>query len=445
MIYSLGFSLAGREIKTALVSKQGKKIKLELVHSFRLDEEGVDPFKLLAPIVKGKRVKTVSGLSASDIILRDLQLPMTSQRKIIAVLPFQAETLIPFPPEETVLHPQICKKGRKASRVFLAAAKKDKISSHLDTLKALNIEPEQVSTSFHALARFAGFYGCRQPNSPYIKIAYLSRNESFFLLMEKDHILSAKLLSYPSFSLDREIKKADEFLLAKFPEAQKTPWLFAGEAPQDLSSEFSLGINERPYALAIGLALEAFAADGVQWRQGCFSPSHLRKKQNKQFFYAAAAFLLAATLAGPLGHSICSYYEDNLLKRAQTCIDRIIPGKKVRAQDLETACRALHKPMLELKKEEKLGAFSPKVSELLAWLTACTSEDDGGSQASLSSLSYLLNPDGRVQVELKLQATPALADAFAKKLRQADSLADRDSTIVWKKEKEFYYGKFFLK
>lgn len=447
-MYSLGFSLEGREIKTALVSKQGKKLTVELVHSFPIDEEGIDPFKLLDPIVKGKSVKTVSGLTAADVILRDLHLPMTSPRKILAVLPFQAETLIPYPAEETLLHPRICKKSRKASRVFLAATKKDKLTSHLAALDALHIEPDQVSTTLHALARFASLHG--KDASPYTKIAYLGRSDSFFLLMEKGEILSAKLISYPGSPLEREIKKADEFLHSKFPETLGLPWLFTGDVPHSIPSDIPTVsangpfVEHRSFALAVGLAIDALSSDGVQWRQGVFSPLPLRKKQRKQCLFASAAFLFAATLAGPLGHSICDHYEKNLLQRAQLCLKHAVPGKKTNPQDLESACRLLHKPMIELKKEEKLGMFSPKVAELLAWLTACASEDDG-SQASLTSLNYLLDQNGKVEVRLTLRATPALAESFYKKINQGDSLVDRELPVIWKKEKApHYYAQFFL-
>ncbi len=465
MKYALGLSLEGRELKTALVSRQGKKISVEFVHSFALDEEGLDPFKLLGPILTGKQVKIISGLSAADVILRDLQLPMTLPRKILSVLPFQAETLIPFPAEETLLHPHICKKNRKASRIFLSATKKEKLSSHLSVLHTLRIDPDQVSTSLHALARWISWaQEATKNSSPYAKVAYLGRTGSFFLFMEKGRILSAKLLSFPASSLGHELKKADEFIQSKFKEERNLEdpagdaWILAGDLPHDLPSELPIVsveepfTGQRPYALAIGLALEALATDtmSVQWRQGIFSPLHVRKKQRTQCLIAVAAFLFAAAVSGPLGHSICNSYEKNLLQRAHVCLERVAPqGKKGRhqnPQDLDAACLALNKRMIELKKEEHLGAFAPKVSELLAWLSTCIRAEEEGKPAALHSLNYLLDPNGKVEVTLSLQAPPHIAEAFLKKLRCEESLVDSASEIVWKKEKSSYYtAQFFIK
>jgi len=428
MKYALGFSLEGREIKTALVCKKGKKLLLEFVHSFPLEEqEPID--KLLAPIVKGKRVKMISGLAAADVILRDLQLPMVNPKKILAVLPFQAETLIPFPPEETALYTRISKINRKQSHISLAATKNEKVASHLACLQDHHLDPTQVSTSFHALARWASFQN--KDTNPWTKVCYLGRSESFFLLMEKEKIVCAKLLSSSSLA---ELEKADEFLSSKFPETQTVPWLHSG----DVSNA-----EHAAFAIAIGLAIEALSPDGVQWRQGNFSPEPLLKKQKKQYLTASAAFLFAALLAGPIGHAICSSYENNLLHRAHECLARIAPEKKVGPRDLESAARALSKKMIELKKEEKLGAFAPKVTELLAFLSACTPAD--GDQPSLTSLTYSLTPQGQIEVDLTLEANPLMADSFYKKLRKEPSLVDLKQGITWDKQAPLYSAHFYLK
>ncbi len=457
MEYALSFSLEGQDLKIALVSKQGKKFSIEFLHTFLREAGDCQPLKLLEPILAGKKVKTISALPALDVVLRQLQLPMTSKRKIFSVLPFQVETLLPFPIEETLLLPHIHKTRRNASTIFLTATKKDKLSSLCATLHALGIDPDQVSTSPHALARWATL---SSDNVPFLKVAYLNRADSFFLFMEKGRILSAKPLSFTSSSstsfLQQEIKKAEEFLASKFPESRESPWLFAGEGatktPEGLYPTITLEeefAQKNSYAIAIGLCIDALSSDNfsIQWRQDSFSPLHVQKKQKKHCLLAGGAFLGAALLFGPLGHFLCHRFENNLMERARTCLHLIAPEKKGRAQDLTSTCGVIDTCMLALKKEEKLGTFATKVSDLIAWLSACsTQEDKQGKRITLNSLNYLLTTDGRVDVHLVIESSPALADMFLKKIRKEDSLVDKNSKIIWKKENATSYSvQFYLK
>lgn len=467
MMYTLGISLEGKELKIALVNKQGKKIGIELVHSFSLhgDTSSLEPLKQLAPFLVGKSVKIISSLAASEVILRDLLLPMTNERKILAILPFQAETLIPFPPEETVLHSYILKKSRKQSHVFLTATRKEKISTHLHILHALGIEPHQISTSVHALARWTNLT-LPSSSESYKKIAYLTQGESFFLLMHNNQILSSKTLSLAASSLERELAKADEFLRTKFPEANESSWLLTGSLasqaakipPTNISSTFTcvpteyLETDNYTFALAIGLGLEGLESDrmSIQWRHYPFSPQHTRKQLTKHSLAAAGGFLFAALALGPLGHFICNCYETNLLERAKTCLAKIAPDKKTHTLDLDSACLMMQKYVNTLKKEERVGTFAPKVSELIAWLGSCVNEENShaerGTRASITSLNYSLTPEGKVEVCLTLQASPQLAEAFLKKIKQENSLLDRSREIIWKKEKPPHYNaQFYLK
>jgi hypothetical protein len=96
-----------------------------------------------------------------------------------------------------------------------------------------------------------------------------------------------------------------------------------------------------------------------------------------------------------------------------------------------------------LKKEERLGTFSPKVTELLAWLSSLI-PDEEESQASLTSLNYLLNSDGKAEIHLTLQAPESVASGFLEKLRQREGIVDHESKILWKKEKSGSYSAQFL-
>ena len=180
-------------------------------------------------------------------------------------------------------------------------------------------------------------------SSPYTKIAYLSRSESFFLLLENAHILIAKIFSYATSSLDKELKKADEFISTKYPEAEGIPWTYAG----DLTESALVRQSPHPdcaFAIAIGLCLDALAGDAltIQWRQGNYLSPALQKKQKRHALCASATFLSAALLMGPLGLSLCDSFETNLLQRAKTCLECTAPNTKA-THNLDAACRLLNK------------------------------------------------------------------------------------------------------
>ena len=77
----------------------------------------------------GAGADTIASLSAADVSLRRIELPIAAAKKVDELLPFEVESLIPFEAEETLLDYQAIENGDASKlRMLVCAAPKDRIT-----------------------------------------------------------------------------------------------------------------------------------------------------------------------------------------------------------------------------------------------------------------------------------------------------------------------------
>ena len=86
-----------------------------------------------------------SGIAASETFIRKLHLPLKEKRKILAALPFQLESLIPFSSEAPIVCALLKPLGKQMTSVTVIAASQESLSTHLKALKDLDIASDCVS------------------------------------------------------------------------------------------------------------------------------------------------------------------------------------------------------------------------------------------------------------------------------------------------------------
>ncbi len=98
-------------------------------------------------------VSSVSGNAAS---VHYLQIPFSDENKISQVIPYEVESLVPFPLEEMVIDQFILSRGNGAppnngSSVCVALIRKSTLQHYINTLKSVHIDPKIIELESLAL------------------------------------------------------------------------------------------------------------------------------------------------------------------------------------------------------------------------------------------------------------------------------------------------------
>ncbi len=416
-------------------------------------------FYNLPPFHTGKEVQIVSGLSGADLFVRKIHLPLTEKRKILAALPFQMETLIPFPAEQAVICLGLKGLSKQMTSVSILATVKDTLNAHLSSFQSLGIQPDVVSCYPAALVRFAKW---QFPNESRILSFHIAEEKILCVLSEAGELVLSQTLHFEDPAL--ELNKLSIFLKQKGAVDEQTPWLMTGNADfsetiQQFFQGPRLNVNYADYAIPIGLALDALASDesSVQFCQGEFTPERTEKvRQRRTLTYLG--FCLGSALLMAVGSSFLISKKQNLLIER---LNQYHPSKtalsshdQIRGQLLEWET--------SLNKNKTSFAFlptAPKVSDALAWISthaALTAED--GSQKEgidIKSLHYQLVKYPKIgeasspyiaQLELEFASeTPRAARDFHEMLLKGDPIVNGKKEIKWQAQHPTYRTSFELK
>ena len=105
----------------------------------------------------GAGADTIASLSAADVSLRRIELPIAAAKKVDELLPFEVESLIPFEAEETLLDYQTIEGDASKLRMLVCAAPKDRITERLRVLDEDGLDPVSLIPSAPALAGLTAF------------------------------------------------------------------------------------------------------------------------------------------------------------------------------------------------------------------------------------------------------------------------------------------------
>lgn len=291
-----------------------------------------------------------TGLSAQETLIRQLDIKLTKEKDITAVLNFQAEPFVPYPIDQAILEKVMVSSDESGSQLTLFAVRKDHLQHHLDLYNDLNIEPESVGCYPQALARFAQEF--TQIDGP-LFVAHLATDSTTVLLVSKGVVLAghgsnigyAKVLSVlgqtgqdPS-SVDFSSVTAESspalfqaleplkqelirgiFALTKQTYGQEITGILVtgeGSAIPNLKNFLAKAINKTliipsakqqqeisaetlcQYAVPIGLATQCLSEAGprINFRQAEFSYPHPWKRLRKPLtVYGGLCLLLTALL-----------------------------------------------------------------------------------------------------------------------------------------------------
>ncbi|CDR34419.1 pilus assembly protein PilM [Criblamydia sequanensis] len=158
---TIGISFDSTQVTMVQASWKKKAKSLEKLSTFQAVIEDVKPLdreykELLKKSVEGRVL--ITAIDPSACLIRSLFLPLKKEKDIEEALSFQAEPLLPFPIEQSILDWQIVSHEEKGCVITLFAVKKDALSLHLKDLESYGLDPEVVTSYSSALAEFGGHF-----------------------------------------------------------------------------------------------------------------------------------------------------------------------------------------------------------------------------------------------------------------------------------------------
>lgn len=502
--YALGFYREGPTLKAVLIHREKGQIEIDLCRTFEIKEENnVKPLDILSSQLAGKQVTIASGLDTWDILVRELSLKLKTKRSILSILPFQLESLIPYPLEETILLPFFKKKDKETTEVKLFATLTNSLNRHFAELSQLGIDPDVVSSTPSALGRTAKHL-FPSVSSFFIYHLGAERSCAFFFVegnlefshsssicwkqfaeaLEKDlpeetpeqreetfHSLDpADLSSFPHLEklllqLQREFDRLLYFLQKKegtqeiqevFLAGKTSPLFekFLKSALPSFSGKICTWREASDFAIPLGLALDALLEDSlsVQFRQGNFaSPKPAQKRKKLIANYLLSCAVLTAVIG--VGSLLCLKKKESALKNRLSIYRSTESIAYVPTGSLSEEISSWTQAIAKQKAPFPYSLSAPKVSDLLAWLSSHPKLKEGVEikhvRYSLEKYPKLGAPSResyQAKVELELSAsTPKLAREFHDALLSADPIIDSSIPVTWDVRPQGYSAIFFLK
>ena len=223
-----------------------------------------------------------------------------------------------------------------------------------------------------------------------------------------------------------------------------------------------LNLEELKGAIAIGLAIEAFAQNKakVQFLKGDFIPARQWKKAGFCGVALLFASVVLSSLFGLFGLAQLESRKESIASSLQSIVGQIDKqlGQTLFQDGIETG---IFQSMRAFQKYEKEAPFllqAPTVSEVLAWLTnnpLFVTFSKAGDPIDVINLNYQLITLPKIgnardpylaKVELQFRVKNSMsARQFHEELLGGDYLVDANQEITWESLTDGYQTSFYLK
>lgn len=256
---SIGLEQTSLGLQAAVLSPKGTTAEIVSLLTFHPETDDVKPLYMNHPLI-------TTGMSGREVLIRPITLPLTKEKDIAEAISFQAEPMLPYPVDQSLLAYRLVSKGSDSSELTLFACQKKAMQHHIDFWKGLQVEPEKVGSIPSALADFGAAY---LPEAKNYLILHLGAEEITCVLIHKGKL-------YASFAQSEDMN----LLLNAMPEEGSAPfphnaeeWSTIAQGNSTLSEvlkRLQREVSKIGFALikeARGESLEGVAVTGMaaQW------------------------------------------------------------------------------------------------------------------------------------------------------------------------------------
>lgn len=444
----------------------------------------------------------VTAVDARDVLVRSLDLAITKQKDVDAVVPFQSETLIPYPVENAILQ-WTSQKVENGTDVSVYAVRKDHLSSHLATWHKWQVEPEVVVSTQIALLEFARLF---VPQQDYLYWVHVESQETTCLLLHEGKVLAAKAIPKTINIVTEEELRLEIsrtlFAMGKMVKRDTVQEIaFSGNclSPLQLPEVLckALNLRRKYFTIPEGILVSLFDLEMFAIPIGaalCVLPSshHKQNFRQKEFVHPhpwkrlkkplIAYFGLCAIIAISAYLFTLSYtnYELARLRQAYGEFlvllnkpyteaeakfsqgEKEIPIAQLSAADIAERLNFWEKETQAVPVTYPFVPGVPRVSDVLAWLSThpyivglSADEENAADAIRLESFSYSMvkrpenakkNERYQVKVDLEFTSpTPKAAREFHDALISPNAIVDPKSEVKWSTNRGKYNTSFMLK
>lgn len=222
---NLGLDIDGMEIRAVQIKSGKGRLTLENILCIPVE---LDPPHHVKPLYIGTTEKQfnsllnksliVTGMTASDVMVRDLTVQLVKEKDIDQILEFQSEPLLPFSIEDAVVDRIVSGKGLDHTDLTICAVKKDSLSEHISLWHEAGVEPEVVSSSQAALSAFSKVFS---PVEGLHYLLHLGYEETICLLINDGILLNAQIVRIGIKDLEEAFHEDTKLSDKQFEEAFK--------------------------------------------------------------------------------------------------------------------------------------------------------------------------------------------------------------------------------
>lgn len=437
----------------------------------------------------------IGTIPGEEVIQRRLDLSITKEKDISAVIPFEAEPLLPFPIEDALLDRITLDKSNEGTKIQLYAAKKDDVKKILDSWNTYQLDPEWICPLQSALAAFA--HSVKLSQSPCFIVHLSHEKTTTCLSFGKTLLGSATSTSFAQnsngISPQQDLLRILLSLNKQNPDLPAASITFVGELAPDFafkeSISSSLNIKEispegfqlestqlARFALPIGaalLGLPTYKDMRINLRKGELAfPSPLKRYMKPAALYLGLCGTLGLTIA-LFGNAYIAKKEAELrteyvqllaetgksydsIESKMSQVGYVENPSELTMEDLSNRLELLDK---EIKASPNLFTLQPnvpQVSDVLAWLSnhpAVIKNEDGPLTLESFSYSLVKRPElkkmaekYRVKIEIEFTSpTPKAAREFHDALLAPNEFVDSKDEIKWSSTRGKYRASFYLK
>lgn len=440
---------------------------------------------------------SVTALPTSHVLVRPLEVKLPKIGDVDTVLDFQAEPLLPYTAEDGVIDRIHLYSTDTSSFLTIQAARNDHLFSEIGKWSDLTIEPEMISSVPSAIAAFSSALVATE--NPHF-IVHIGEKEITCALVHLDKLYAAQSVSN-SDDLDRlmiQVQKVLYAFLSKYKQNDVKEILFTGDeslakklspvlrkeldlkriTPKQSDAFQASLIELQRYAVPIGAALTALPGhpQPINFRQKEFTYPHPWKRIKGPIFTYLGTCVLLTFAAYVLGNFYIGSQEaeirqsyvsllsdiqkpyEEIERKVQGSKGRSIPPEQLSRYGIQKRLSALEKEIESAPQSFPLQPNTPRVSDLLGWLSShphVAGKEGSKDHLELESLSYKMvkRPDSskkrekyQIKVDLEFKApNPTYAREFYDILLSPNDFVDPKQEVKWGTSRGKYQTSFFLK
>jgi Tfp pilus assembly PilM family ATPase/Tfp pilus assembly protein PilN len=137
---------------------KGNRIEDHRIVSWSVDQEEESLLSALDTVLSEMDIQgatCIASLPASLASYRNVKVPFKEKKKLRQILPFELESILPYPPENVIIDFELLSSPADAEQhqIFATAVQKEKVAWYLDLLASRGIEPEVLTIDGYALAQ----------------------------------------------------------------------------------------------------------------------------------------------------------------------------------------------------------------------------------------------------------------------------------------------------